>query len=170
MKKNVASFSTSIPACDMSRDCTSISHVEPVNEIVEPRRSKRPKTSTDFGPDFLTYPVTHDGLISEEMLQAFMIEEDPKTFIEAMKYVDVNFWKEAINSEIKSIMANHTWELVDLPNGCKPMGCKWVFRRKLKPDGSIDKLKARLVALGCTQKPGLDHFDTYAPVTNIATI
>jgi hypothetical protein len=34
--------------------------------------------------------------------------------------------------------------------GCKPVGCKWIFKKKLKPDGIIDKYKARLVSKGFT--------------------
>lgn len=79
------------------------------------------------------------------------------------------FWKDAINSELESIMANHTWELVDLPKGCKSIGCK-VFKKKLQADGSIDKFKARLVAKGYTQKDRIDYFYTYSPVTKISTI
>ena len=79
-------------------------------------------------------------------------------------------WKEAVNNEIESIMQNHTWELVDLPPGSKPLGYKWIFKRKMKADGSIDKYKARLVVKGYRQKEGLDYFDTYFPVTRITSI
>ncbi|KAL0404590.1 UNVERIFIED_CONTAM: Retrovirus-related Pol polyprotein from transposon TNT 1-94 [Sesamum radiatum] len=44
-----------------------------------------------------------------------------------------------------SIMENNTWVLVDLPPGCKPLDCKWIFKKKMKVDGTIEKLKARLV-------------------------
>ncbi|KAK4407669.1 Retrovirus-related Pol polyprotein from transposon TNT 1-94 [Sesamum angolense] len=67
-------------------------------------------------------------------------------------------------------MQNHTWELEDLPSGSKPLGCKWILKRKYKADGSIDKYKARLVAKGFKQKEGLDFFDTYSPVTRITSI
>ena len=76
-------------------------------------------------------------------------------------------WKEAINSEIDSILHNHTWELVNLPPGCKPLSSKWVFKRKRKVDGSIKKYKARLVIKGYKKTEGLDNFDTYSPMTRI---
>ena len=87
-----------------------------------------------------------------------------------MASLDSFFWKEAVNSAIDSILSNHTWELVDLPLGNKPLGSKWIFKRKMKADGTIDKYKARLVVKGFKQKEGLDYFDTYSPVTRITSI
>ncbi|GJU10806.1 retrovirus-related pol polyprotein from transposon TNT 1-94 [Tanacetum coccineum] len=97
-------------------------------------------------------------------------EDDPKTFDEAIKSQNVAFWKEAINDEMDSIMGNNTWVLADLPLSCKPFGCKWIFKRKLMVDGTIEKFKARLVIQGFRQKSGIDYFDTYALVTRISTI
>ena len=87
-----------------------------------------------------------------------------------MSTPEAPMWKEVVNSEIESIMQNHTWELVDLPPGSKPLGCKWIFKRKIKTDGSTDMYKARLVAIGYKQKEGLDYFDTYSHVTRITSI
>ncbi|GJU37925.1 zinc finger, CCHC-type containing protein [Tanacetum coccineum] len=108
--------------------------------------------------------------VSDQHSYCFNVENDPKTFDEAMKSQDVAFWKEAINDEMDSIMGNNTWVLVDLPPGCKSLGCKWIFKRKLKVDGTIEKFKARLVIQGFRQKSGIYYFDTYAPVARMSTI
>ncbi|GAA0186268.1 hypothetical protein LIER_33556 [Lithospermum erythrorhizon] len=63
--------------------------------------------------------------------------------------------------EIQALKLNNTWEIVDLPPGHKPIGCKWVFKIKRKPDESIYKYKARLVAKGYNQTEGLDYFDSF---------
>ncbi|GJV06718.1 zinc finger, CCHC-type containing protein [Tanacetum coccineum] len=136
-----------------------------------PRKSTRTRKAKSFGSDFQLYLVegTRDKTLSQREY-CFIIEEDPRTLSEAMASRDVAFWKEAVQSEIDSIMHNDTWELTDLPPGCKALGCKWILKRKMKVDGSIDKYKARLVIQGFRQKEGIDFFDTYAPVARISTI
>nr|GEU31537.1 zinc finger, CCHC-type [Tanacetum cinerariifolium] len=92
-------------------------------------------------------------------------EEDPRNYNEAMQSWDAAFWKKVIDDEIGSVIENNTWILSDLPPGCK-----WIFKRKTKVDGTIDKFKARLVIQGFRQKERIDYFDTYAPVARITTI
>ncbi|KAK1650383.1 hypothetical protein QYE76_068188 [Lolium multiflorum] len=53
---------------------------------------------------------------------------------EALASPDADYWKEAVQSEMDSILANGTWELTERPYGCKPVGCKWVFKKKLRAD------------------------------------
>ncbi|KAL0421092.1 UNVERIFIED_CONTAM: Retrovirus-related Pol polyprotein from transposon RE1 [Sesamum latifolium] len=78
--------------------------------------------------------------------------------------------EEAAKSEMNPIVSNRTWELVDLPPGCTTIGCKWIFKKKLKPDGSVDKFKAGLVAKDFKQKEGIDYFDTYSLVARLTAI
>ena len=98
------------------------------------------------------------------------MEEIPQTVQEALSSPDAIFWREAVNDEIVSLLSNKTWKLVDLPPGCKTIGCKWVLRKKLKPDGTIDKYKARLVAKGFKQQVDLDFFDTFSLVTRVTSV
>jgi hypothetical protein len=94
-----------------------------------------------------------------------MVEAEPQTYKEAMSSTKSPLWKEAIRSEIDSILQNHTWELVDLPPRTKPLNSKWIFKRKLKADGTIDKYKAFLVAKDFRKRENIDFFDTFSPVT-----
>ena len=99
-----------------------------------------------------------------------MLEAEPQTYNEAIHSSESTLWKDAIKSEIDSIMQNHTWELVDLPSRIKPLNSKWIFKQKMKADGTIDKYKARLVIKDYKQKEGLDYFDTFSPVSRITSI
>ena len=83
---------------------------------------------------------------------------------------DASFWKEVINNEIYSIMSNQTCELVDLPPGSKPIGCKWVFQKKYHTNDMIQTFKARLIAKGFKQRENIDYFDTYASMARITSI
>ena len=80
----------------------------------------------------------------------YLVDDVPRNLSEAYVSPDVEYWKEAVRSEIDSIIANDTWEVTDLPAGCKPICYKWIFNKKLRPDGIINKFKARLVAKGFT--------------------
>ena len=89
---------------------------------------------------------------------ALLLENEPQTFKAAMSSSESTYWKEAVNSEIESILSNYSWELTDLLPRNKPLGSKWIFKRKTKPDGTIDKYKARLIVKWYRQKKGLDYF------------
>jgi len=61
---------------------------------------------------------------------------------------------------------NDIWDLVELPEGWKRVGCKWVFKTKRDSQGNIECYKARLVAEGFTQKDGIDYKETFSPISN----
>ena len=69
-----------------------------------------------------------------------------------------------------SLKSNGIQHLVDLPPGCKKIGCKWILKKKLKLDGFVEKYKAILVAKGYKQKENEDLIDTYSPITKITSI
>ena len=75
-----------------------------------------------------------------------------------------------MNKEIDALMANDTWDFVDLPIGKKAISNKWVYRVKLKSDGSLERFKARLVIRGFTQQYGVNYQEVFSPVVKMATI
>ena len=79
-------------------------------------------------------------------------------------------WVQAMEQELQALTTNETWDVVPLPAYKKPIGCKWVYKLKLKSDGSIERFKARLVAKGFTQKYGVDFEETFSPVIKMPTI
>ncbi|KAL0445824.1 UNVERIFIED_CONTAM: Retrovirus-related Pol polyprotein from transposon RE2 [Sesamum latifolium] len=94
------------------------------------------------------------------------LDKDPKTYGEAMS----DKWLEAIKFEMDSMGSNKVWTLVDPPKGVRPVGCKWVYKRKLGSNGEVTAFKARLVAKGYTQRPGIDFEKTYLPVAMAKSI
>ena len=78
--------------------------------------------------------------------------------------------QKAMEAELEALKENHTWDIVSCPPNVKPIGSKWVYPVKLKSDGSLDRYKARLVALGNKQEYGLDYEETFAPVAKMTTV
>lgn len=72
--------------------------------------------------------------------------------------------------EIQALVDNHTFELVQLPPGCKAIGSHWVFKVKRNADGSIEQHKARVVAQSFAQRPGFDFTETFAPTPKWAAL
>ncbi|CAN1146609.1 Retrovirus-related Pol polyprotein from transposon TNT 1-94 [Linum perenne] len=100
------------------------------------------------------------------ILQVSSVPE-PKTYSQA---ASSDCWKQAMSEELQALENNRTWIITDLPPGKRPIGCKWVYRIKHHPDGSIDRYKARLVAKGFTQVYGIDFTDTFSPVAKINSV
>jgi hypothetical protein len=92
------------------------------------------------------------------------LEEDPKTYKEAIRCPQSKLWVEAMREELNSMRNNKVWELVSLPNNRKPVGCKWIFKRKLNAAGQVEKYK------GFTQKEGVDFVETFSPVAKFTSI
>jgi hypothetical protein len=124
------------------------------DDNVSTQKSKRPRIAKSIGDDYNVY----------------LVDETPSTIEEAYYSPDADFWKEAIRSEMDSIMSNATWEVIERSYGCKPIRSKWMFKKNLRPHGTIGRYKEMLVIKGYSQKEGKDFFDTYSHVARLTTI
>ncbi|KAK8596896.1 hypothetical protein V6N12_065375 [Hibiscus sabdariffa] len=97
-------------------------------------------------------------------------QDEPKTYQEAVAGPDSEKWLEAMRSEMDSMSENQVWTLVEPPEGIKPIGCKWVFKKKTDMDGNVQTYKGRLVAKGFRQIHGVDYDETFSPVAMIKSI
>src|SRR5262249_38465515 len=75
-----------------------------------------------------------------------------------------------MKSKMDSIEENQVWTLFDPPEGIKPIGCEWVFKKKTDMDGNVVTYKARLVAKGYRQRQGIDFDETFSPVAMLKSI
>ena len=108
------------------------------------------------------------------------ISNDYKCFLTSIQNIDIPNnvsqalqdpnWKKAMDEEMRALDHNQTWELVRLPKGKKPVGCRWVYTIKCNSDGTLERYKARLVARGYTQTYGIDYLETFAPVAKMNSI
>ncbi|GJR90793.1 putative ribonuclease H-like domain-containing protein [Tanacetum coccineum] len=97
----------------------------------------------------------------------FLSQKEPKKVIQALE--DPN-WIEAMQEELLQFQLQKVWTLVDLPNGKKAIGTKWVFRNKKDERGIVIRNKARLVTQGYTQEEGIDCDEVFVRVARIEAI
>jgi molybdopterin-guanine dinucleotide biosynthesis protein A len=97
---------------------------------------------------------------------------DPKNYNEARRRPDQQQWLKATKEEYTSLLTHGTFTLVPLPPGRKAIGSRWVFKTKRNGDGSVARYKARLVAQGFSQRPGVDFVpdELSAPVASLDSI
>ena len=108
--------------------------------------------------------------VGDEQVNRASINDDPKTYAEAMSRPDAEQWKAACAEELLAFAKAELYDEVERPRNRKVVDCKWVFKIKRGADGEILRYKARLVAKGFTQVEGVDYTDTFAPVSKFASI
>ena len=95
---------------------------------------------------------------------------EPKSAKEALSSEHSVQWKNATSSEYSSLIKNDTWELVPPPDDKNIVGSKWVLKVKRNADGTVDRLKARLVAQGYSQTHGIGYDEVFSPVAKYSAI
>ena len=111
-----------------------------------------------------------DIYFSEQIAEDLQNDLDPKTMAECSKRSDWIKWKAAIEAELASLYKREVFSaVIPTPRDIFPVGYKWVFIRKRNENGEVVRYKARLVAQGFTQRPGVDFNETYSPVMSAIT-
>ncbi|RVW79759.1 Retrovirus-related Pol polyprotein from transposon TNT 1-94 [Vitis vinifera] len=159
MENGVDDTSEEQPVIDQN-DSQSIAAHRPRREI------RRPMRYVDCVSANITNPVASALVVAEEIGR-----EEPRSYKEAMESKDSKKWLSSMDDEMASLRKNQTWELVPLPEGVKPVDCKWLF--KIKDGISKDeppKYKSRLVAKGFSQKEGIDYNEVFSPIVKHKSI
>ena len=118
------------PPQDDSTEADSTEEVETETQIPQRTSSREIKRPDYYG------------------VRLYTVLKEPETVADALRSSDKTKWEVAMQKEMDSIHSNDVWDLVKLPKDCKPVGNKWVFKRKTGADGNIERYKARLVAQG----------------------
>jgi hypothetical protein len=95
---------------------------------------------------------------------------EPRSLAEVKHWPDWPLWEKAIQEELALLQETGTWELTNAPDRANIVGSKWVFHMKKDVTGNVICYKARLIAQGFSQVPGIDYFDTFAPIAKLASI
>nr|GEW62581.1 hypothetical protein [Tanacetum cinerariifolium] len=132
---------------------------EPQTDIVPIRRSTR----TRHVPYRMCLYIDVEEHESEDL-------GEPANYKTALLDPESEKWLKAMNEEMQSMKDNEVWVLVELPLNGKTIGSKWLFKKKTNIDGVVHTYKARLVANGYTQTPGIDYVEKISPVADVRAI
>ncbi|KAJ9556017.1 hypothetical protein OSB04_010631 [Centaurea solstitialis] len=147
--------------------------------IVEPVTQQEPvETQPETMEEVQTQDLRRSTRVRQEpdRYLGFLVSQDegdlnePTSYGEAVSGSESEQWQEAMEAEMQSMYDNQVWELTDLPQHCRAVGRKWVFKKKTDMDGNVHTFKARLVAKGFTQTHGIDYDETFSPVAMLKSI
>jgi len=151
-----------------------------VRKILETTQGKLPKgvqgptgsaaIAGGYDSDFDLHEVRPVGSAMAIQIEDGTSDDDPVTLAQAIAHPDWPKWKEAMDEELALMAKYSVWDVVEEPEDTNIIGCRWVFRIKQDSSGKILKYRARLVAQGFTQIPGVNFQDTFAPVARLSSI
>ncbi|GKB52160.1 putative ribonuclease H-like domain-containing protein [Tanacetum coccineum] len=152
---------------------TRIHKDHPVEQIIRdihsaPQTRRMTKSLEEYGfvSTTLKQRTSHKDL-QNYLFACFLSQEEPKKVIQALKDPS---WIEAMQDELLQFKIQKVWTLMDLPNGKRAIGTKWVYKNKKDDRDIMIKNKARLIAQGYTQEEGVNYDEDFALVARIEAI
>lgn len=145
----------------MASQDSPIPRPDPTSTLVPTAFFPRKSTCVSHPPD--QYAVSSPTSMTATLSSI----ASPSCYNQAMEH---GCWQQAMQKELDALAANQTWDVVQCPPSIKPIGSKWVYSVKLRSDGSLERYKARFVALGNHQEYGIDYDETFALVAKITTV
>ncbi|KAK8988349.1 hypothetical protein V6N11_061107 [Hibiscus sabdariffa] len=150
-------------------------------QVIEPEVEEVSQAVEENSTDLETQPLRRStrerhkprryGFLVTTHGDVILVDQDEsKTYQEAESSPDSEKWLEAMRSEIDSMSDNQVWTLVEPPEWVKPIGGKWVFKKKTDMDGNVQTYKGRLVAKGFQKIHGVDYDETFSPVAMFKSI
>ncbi|KAJ9560701.1 hypothetical protein OSB04_005861 [Centaurea solstitialis] len=166
--------STTPPQTGTPSSLSQTHHDEPSGTSSSSSSSAEHSQPSVAPPPTSTHPMTtrsRTGSLRPKQIFNLSVTSDispiPRSIAQAM--CDPH-WRAAMDAEMAAIISNFTWDLVPKPSDANIVGNRWLFRHKFDSNGRLERYKARLVAQGFSQQPGLDFDDTFSPVVKPATI
>ncbi|GJY56429.1 putative ribonuclease H-like domain-containing protein [Tanacetum coccineum] len=155
-----------VPTTRIHKDHPIEQIIGDLNSAPQTRRMTRNLEEHRFLSTTLEQRRNHKD-IQNCLFACFLSQEEPKKVVQALKDPS---WIEAMQEELLQFKLQEVWTLVELPNGKRAIGTKWVFRNKKDERGIVIKNKARLVAQGYTQEEGIKYDEVFAHVARIEAI
>ncbi|KAK4389588.1 Copia protein [Sesamum angolense] len=145
------------------------------NILPELRKSTRTISKPPWMNDFLCNssinqtPPTISAIISAHAVFVASISslQEPQTYNQAETQP---VWINAMKAEFQALENNQTWDITSLPQNKRAIGCRWIYKFKLRPNDTVDRHKARLVAKGYNKKEEVDFFESFSPVAKVVTV
>lgn len=135
----------------------------------EPKRSRREHKLPKYLEDYVLNATLRPSLIGRRWKASEV--NVPRTFREAMRSRQADEWKAAMEREMQALREKGVLTLIEkLPEGQHVIDTKWVYDLKVDENGYIVRFRARVVARGFKQIPGLDFLETFSPVARLSTM
>ncbi|GKE52686.1 putative ribonuclease H-like domain-containing protein, partial [Tanacetum coccineum] len=125
------------------------------------------KSTSEQGFLSAVYEQKTQDTLNTCLYACFLSKIEPTSIAKALSD---SFWVELMQKELLQFKLQQVWKLVDLPNGKRAIGTKWVFRNKKDERGIVIRNKAKFVAQGHRQEEGIDYEEFFAPVAIIEAI